>query len=139
MPRARCERTCPIHSVEDANGWIDQRPAMAAGGCHRSRRRASPGFVVVRVAKAAQEGRPSVSLKASPSNGFVPLRVVVTAELQGRLEDDERPARANTCEQMCGPLYSLLPVNPAFISTPAATSPSNQEAAQSPRSSVPET
>ena len=49
------------------------------------------------------------------------------------------PARANTCEQMCGPLYSLLPVNPAFISTPAATSPSNQEAAQSPRSSVPET
>ena len=36
---------------------------------------------------ASDKTRPSVSVKANPSTGFAPTRVVVTAELKGGLDD----------------------------------------------------
>jgi hypothetical protein len=40
-------------------------------------------------APAAQKGKPSVSIKASPNTGFAPLRTVVTVELKGGANDFE--------------------------------------------------
>ncbi len=40
-------------------------------------------------APAAQKGKPSISIKASPNTGFAPLRTVVTVELKGGANDFE--------------------------------------------------
>lgn len=39
---------------------------------------------------AAEKGKPSVSVKASPTNGFAPMRTVITAELKGGANDYEQ-------------------------------------------------
>lgn len=38
---------------------------------------------------ATDQGKPSVSVKASPPNGFAPMRTVITAELKGGADDYE--------------------------------------------------
>ena len=55
------------------------------------RRALALAFVVVVSATlgASDKTRPSVSLKANPSTGFAPARVVLTAELKGGADDYE--------------------------------------------------
>src|SRR5687767_8221478 len=54
-----------------------------------ARRSLALAFVLVVSASlsAADKTRPSVSVKASPSTGFAPTRVVLTAELKGGADD----------------------------------------------------
>ena len=45
------------------------------------------GSVAIAGAQDAEKKKPSVTLRASPSAGFTPLRVVLTAELKGGDDD----------------------------------------------------
>jgi hypothetical protein len=59
----------------------------------RLRRYCLPVLLSVAVASAgiaaAEKGKPSVSVKASPVSGFAPMRTVVTVELKGGADDYE--------------------------------------------------
>ena len=50
---------------------------------------AAAASLAIMPAPAAQKGKPSVSIKASPSSGFAPMRTVVTVELKGGANDYE--------------------------------------------------
>ena len=46
-------------------------------------------FGTIGAAPAAEDEKPSISLKASPAVGFAPMRVVLTADLKGGPDDYE--------------------------------------------------
>jgi hypothetical protein len=47
------------------------------------------GATPVNSTEPAPEGKPSISIKATPAVGFAPMRVVITAELKGGQDDYE--------------------------------------------------